>query len=895
MTSLPDAPQPIEIILPIEGMTCASCVNRIERFLKKTPGVADAAVNLATEKATITVDPALAGRDELVKAVESAGYEVKAEAVPVEGAVAASLGDEITAEDIERERAQRQTLLQALVAIGASLLFMVLMFTPQTLVAMTDLNKLILWPATFIQFWAGGRFYRAAWRAGRHGGATMDTLVAVGTSAAWGYSVFVTMWPGVIHQAGLHPETYFDSASIILGLILLGKWLETRAKGRTTGAIRRLVGLQATTARRIRDGVDEDVELALVMVGDLLRVRPGDKVPVDGVVVDGMSAVDESMLTGEPIPATKSTGDEVIGATLNTTGSFVMRATRVGRDTALARIVELVQRAQGSKAPIQRLADQISAVFVPVVLIIAAATFAIWFVFGPEPRFTLALTAFIGVVIIACPCAMGLATPTAIMVGTGKGAEAGILVRGGEALEAAGRIDTVVLDKTGTLTLGRPAVTAIIAAAGFDEARVLDMAAALETGSEHPLGEAIVRKAREAELGFGKVDGFEAVVGRGVRGSIDGADIIVGSRRMLEELGVDLAALLDPADGIAADGGTVVFVAIDGLVAGMVAITDPVKAESAEAVRDLRASGLDVWLLTGDARATAEAVARQVGIALDHVIAEVLPGDKDATVERLQAEGHRVAMVGDGINDAPALARADLGVAIGTGADVAIEASDITLVGGDPRLVGSAIALSQATIRVIRQNLFWAFAYNVLLIPIAMGVLYPAFGVTINPALAAAAMALSSVSVVTNSLRLRGVDVRPGHVTQLRRGPLGFARDATFLLIIAVIGLALAGGVLAADRAVNSSLPKVVVVAGADGTSPADLTVRAGEWTLVQFVNEDSVVREWMIDGVPNLDVVARPGQTADLRFVLDRPGTFMIMSGPAGEGEMAGTLVVTP
>jgi P-type Cu+ transporter len=896
MTSQPAAPQPIEIILPIEGMTCASCVNRIERFLKKTPGVEDAAVNLATEKATIRVDPGIAGRDELVKAVEAAGYEVRAEAPAAADGTAvgtASLELELTAEDLERERAQRETLFQALVAIGASLVFMVLMFTPQTVVAMVDINKLILIPATFIQFWAGGRFYRAAWRAGRHGGATMDTLVAVGTSAAWGYSVFVTLWPEVIHAAGLHPETYFDSATIILGLILLGKWLEARAKGRTTGAIRRLVGLQATTARRIRDGVEEDVELAVVVPGDLLRVRPGDKVPVDGVVVEGMSAVDESMLTGEPIPATKGVGDEVIGATINTTGSFVMRATRVGRDTALARIVELVQRAQGSKAPIQRLADRVSEIFVPAVLLVATATFVVWFAFGPEPRFTLALTAFIGVVIIACPCAMGLATPTAIMVGTGKGAEAGILVRGGEALEAAGGIDTVVMDKTGTLTLGRPAVTTVIPATGFDEARVLDLAAALETGSEHPLGEAIVRKARETELGFAKVDGFEAIVGRGVRGIIDGVEVLVGSRRLLEEQGIDLTGLLEPAGAIAADGGSVVFVAAGGAAAGLVAITDPVKAESAEAVRDLQAAGMVVWLLTGDARLTAEAVARQVGIPPENVIAEVLPGDKDAVIERLQAEGRKVAMVGDGINDAPALARADLGVAIGTGADVAIEASDITLVGGDPRLVGSAIALSRSTIRVIRQNLFWAFAYNVVLIPIAMGVLYPAFGITLNPALAAAAMALSSVSVVTNSLRLRGVDVRPGHVTQLRHGPLGMARDAAFLLVIAAVGLTLAGGVLAADRALDASLPKVVVTATAAGISPADVTVRAGDWTLIELVNDDSAVREWMVDGVPNLDIVARPGQTAKLRLQLAAPGSYPIMSGTAGEGEMAGMLTV--
>jgi len=895
-TRLPDNLQPIEIILPIEGMTCASCVNRIERFLKKTPGVETANVNLATERATVLVDPGTAGRDELVKAVEAAGYEVKAEAVAVEGAAAISLEDEITADDAEREREQRHTLFQAMVSIGAAVVFMVLMFLPQTVVPMTEINKLILWPATFIQFWAGGRFYRAAWRTGKHGGATMDTLVAVGTSAAWGYSVFVTMWPEVVHAAGLHPETYFDSATIILGLILLGKWLEARAKGNTTGAIRRLVGLQATTARRIRNGVDEDIPLADVIAGDLLRVRPGDKVPVDGVVVEGISAVDESMLTGEPIPSTKQAGDEVIGATLNTTGTFVMRATRVGRDTALARIVELVQRAQGSKAPIQRMADRISEIFVPAVLLTAALTFVIWFVFGPEPRLTLALTAFIGVVIIACPCAMGLATPTAIMVGTGKGAEIGILVRGGEALEAAGRIDTVVMDKTGTLTLGKPAVVAVVASEGFTEERVLDLAASLEKGSEHPLGEAIVRRARETELGFAKAEAFEAIVGRGVLGRIDGVEVVAGSRRLMTERGVDVGSLAAVADAQAAEGGTVVFVAVDGVAAGLLAISDPVKAESAEAVRELRAAGMDVWLLTGDARVTAVAVARQVGIAADHVIAEVLPGDKDATIERLQAEGHRVAMVGDGINDAPALARADLGVAIGTGADVAIEASDITLVGGDPRLVGSAIALSRSTIRIIRQNLFWAFAYNVLLIPIAMGVLYPAFGITINPALAAGAMALSSVSVVTNSLRLRKVDVRPGHVSQPRSGPLGMVRDGAFLLIVGLVGLTLAGGVLAADQAVSASLPQVVVTVKDGAFTPSDVTVGAGEWTVIELVNQDDVVRDWMVQGVANMDIVTRPGQTASLRFVLDTPGTHMVMTNGSAAGtggEMAGSLVV--
>ncbi len=894
--SLPATTQPIEIVLPIEGMTCASCVNRIERFLNKTPGVEQAAVNLATERASVFVDPAVAGRDELVKAVEAAGYEVKAEASAAEAA-GTSLEAEISADDLERERAQRHTLFQALVAIAAAVVIMVLMFTPQTLVAMGDINKLILWPATFIQFWAGGRFYRAAWRAARHGGATMDTLVVVGTSAAWGYSVFVTMWPEFVLEAGLRAESYFDSATIIVGLILLGKWLEARAKGRTTGAIRRLVGLQATTARRLRNGVEEDVDLAVVVPGDLLRVRPGDKVPVDGVVVEGTSPVDESMLTGEPIPRTKATGDEVIGSTINTTGSFVMRATRVGRDTALARIVELVQRAQGSKAPIQRMADRISEVFVPAVIAVAALTFALWFVLGPEPRLTLALTAFIGVVVIACPCAMGLATPTAIMVGTGKGAEAGILVRGGEALEIAGRIDTVVMDKTGTLTLGRPSVATIVPAPGAATDRVLDLAASLETGSEHPLGEAIVRKARESELGFHKVAGFEAIVGRGVRGTADGSEVIVGSRRLMEERGTDLSMLLASADAAAADGGSVVYVAIDGTAAGLIAISDPVKPESAAAVRELRAAGIEVWLLTGDARVTAEAVARRVGIAADHVIAEVLPEDKDTMIERLQAEGRRVAMVGDGINDAPALARADLGVAIGTGADVAIEASDVTLVGGDPRLVASAIALSRATVRVIRQNLFWAFAYNVVLIPIAMGVLYPAFGIALNPAMAAGAMALSSVSVVTNSLRLRGIDVRPGHVEQLRRGRVGMARDALFLGGVALIGLALAGGVLAADRAIDAGLPHVDVTARDMRFVPADLHVTAGEWVVLEFTNQDAVVHDWMIEGIANLDAPARPGQTAHLRFKLDTPGTYRVMCSIPGHAAagMVGTLTVDP
>ncbi len=771
---------PIELELPIEGMTCASCVARIERFLKKTPGVEDAAVNLATERATIVLDPAVAGREEAVEAIRAAGYDVRDVPTPDPEAAVGSLVAAVSGEDADRDRAQRQTLIKASVSIAGGLTIMALMFSPQTVIGLEDLNRLILGPATAIQLWAGGRFYRAAWRAGRHGSATMDTLVAVGTTAAWGYSVFVTFFPHLLGAAGLRPETYFDSATIIIGLILLGRWLEGRAKGRTTSAIRRLAGLQATTARRIQDGIETDVPLAAVVPGDLLRVRPGDRIPVDGVVVEGTSAVDESMLTGEPIPVTKRAGDEVIGATANTLGSFVMRTVKVGSDTALARIVELVQRAQGSKAPIQRLADRISEVFVPVVLVLAAVTFGAWYLGGPEPRLTLAMTAFIGVVIIACPCAMGLATPTAIMVGTGKGAEAGILIRGGEVLEAAGRLDTVVFDKTGTLTLGRPAVAGVVVApgSGFDGPRVLDLAASLERGSEHPLGEAILRRAREDELGFLATDGFEAITGRGVRGRVEGHDVVVGSPRLLADLGIDAPAPTAGPGGQpppAEDASTAVItvsVAVDGRWAGRIEITDPVRPEARQGIDELRALGLEVWLLTGDARATADAVAMAVGIPPERVVAEVLPGDKAATIARLQAAGARVAMVGDGINDAPALAQADVGIAIGTGADVAIEASDITLVGGNPRLVAASIRLSRSTIQVIRQNLFWAFAYNVVLIPVAMGALYPAFGITVSPALAAGAMALSSVSVVTNSLRLRGANVG-------LRGPAGRLEPGT--------------------------------------------------------------------------------------------------------------------
>jgi len=759
-----DATTVAEMSLPIEGMTCASCVNRIERFLRKTPGVETATVNLATEVATIRYLPDVANRATLVGAIESAGYDVRSLAPAAAGSRPATLAAEVSAGDLDRAREARALLLRASVSIVTALAIMIVMFAPQATFSVEQLNRFVLIPATFIQVWAGGRFYRAAWRAARHGTTNMDTLVAIGTTAAWAYSVVVTLWPEIVVAAGLEPVSYFDSSTIIIGLVLLGRWLEARAKGRTTGAIRRLVGLSPTTARLVRDGEDDVVALESVVPGDLLRLRPGDKIPVDGIVVEGSSAIDASMLTGEPTPVTVGPGDEVIGATLNTTGTFVMRATRVGRDTALARVVELVRRAQGSKAPIQRLADRIAEVFVPIVLLAAAATFAIWFVAGPEPRLTLALTAFISVLVIACPCAMGLATPTAIMVGTGRGAESGILIRGGEALEMAHRVDAVVLDKTGTLTLGRPTVSAVTPAGGHTVRELLDLAGSLEKGSEHPLGAAILARAREDELGFGHVSGFVALAGGGVAGTVESEtashQVLIGSRRLMIERGLDVAALELAATAAGSAGQTVAYVAIDGRLAGQIALGDPVKPTSAAAVQALAESGIEVWLVTGDARATADAVARQVGIPEAQVEAETDPEDKAATIERLQARGLVVAMVGDGINDAPAIAHADLGVAIGTGADVAIEASDVTLIGGDPRSVAVAIELSRATMAVIRQNLFWAFAYNVVLIPIAMGALYPAFGITLNPALAAGAMALSSVSVVTNSLRLRGFRAR---------------------------------------------------------------------------------------------------------------------------------------
>jgi len=751
-------PEPIELSVGVEGMTCASCVNRIERFLRNADGVTAANVNLATERATVSIDPAVAGRVEVQAAIEAAGYDVRPERP--EDATGALTLDEADPDADLRARELRDLGIRAVVSIAVAVAIMVLMLWPDALgMSMTELNWLLLIPATFVQFWAGGSFLRNAWRQARHRTVSMDTLVALGTLAAWGYSVVVTLAPSLVTEAGIEPVTYFDSSAMIIGLILTGRWMEARAKAQASGAVGALVGLGVRTARRVEGEVETDVPIEDIHPGDLVRVRPGEKVPVDGIVVSGSSSVDESMLTGEPLPVLREEGDPVIGATLNGGGTIVLRATHVGRDAVLGQIVRMVREAQGSKAPIQRVADRVTEWFVPLVIALSALTFVAWWLLGPEPALTLALVSAISVLIVACPCAMGLATPTAVMVGTGRAAEGGVLIRGGAALEMAGSIDTVVFDKTGTLTVGRPEVGAVRATAGHDEAEVIALAAAAERGSEHPLAAAVLAEAERRGTAVTEATDFNALSGLGVRARVGEHEVLVGSRAFLVGEGLDGADLKALAS-VEEMPHSIVYVAAAGAPLGAIEIADTIKPTAAEAVRELRAAGIEVHLLSGDSAAAAEAVAREVGI--DHVKAEVLPGGKAAYITSLQGDGASVAMVGDGINDAPALAQADVGIAIDSGTDVAIEASDITLVGGDPRLVGSAMRISRDTLRVIRQNLGWAFGYNIVLIPVAMGLLYPWLGLRLDPILAAAAMAFSSVSVVLNSLRLRRLPVRPG-------------------------------------------------------------------------------------------------------------------------------------
>ncbi len=737
----------------LRGMSCASCASNVETAIQSVPGVESCSVNFGTEQAAVNYDPEKTSVADIQAAVDDAGYA----AFPMQDDVLMDEDDEERRERATEERQLRRKVIFSVV-IGAVMMV-------GSIPAMTGLvipgfpmwlhNPWLQLVLTLpVMLWAGSGFFINAWKSLKHHSATMDTLVAVGTGTAYLYSLFPMLYPQWFLNQGLKPDVYFEIAAIIIALILLGNLLENRAKGQTSEAIRKLMGLQAKTARVIRNGQEMDVPIADVVVGDVILVRPGEKIPVDGEIVEGASTLDEAMVTGESVPVRKGVGDEVIGATLNKMGSFKFRATRVGKDTFLAQIVKLVQQAQGSKAPIQRLADRVTSWFVPAVIAIAILTFVLWFnIMG---NVSMALITTVGVLILACPCALGLATPTSIMVGTGKGAENGILIKGAESLELAHKIQTIVLDKTGTITQGKPTVTDYLTVKGTangNELALLKLAGSLERNSEHPLAEAVVQYALGQQVTLTAPREFEAVAGSGVQGHVDGHWVQIGTHRWMSELGIATQRLKAQWDRLETQGKTAVWMAVDGQVEALMGIADAVKPSSASAIRTLQKMGLEVVMLTGDNRRTAEVIAREVNV--QRVMAEVRPDQKADQIVKLQQEGKLVAMVGDGINDAPALAQADVGIAIGTGTDVAIAASDLTLISGDLWGIVTAIQLSRATIRNIRQNLFFAFIYNVAGIPIAAGILYPFFGWLLNPIIAGAAMAFSSVSVVTNALRLR--------------------------------------------------------------------------------------------------------------------------------------------
>ena len=733
--------------ISVGGMTCAACVRRVELALKAIDGVKDASVNLSTARATVIHEPDWGGVEVLRGVVSDTGYEFL-------GVLGESPEDPV-------EVAQKKELKELKIKFSVGVVLSLVVFTGSMQNWFPYLRSIprqvmlfcLFVLTTPVVFWVGSRFYIGAIKAAKQKTTDMNTLVAVGAFSAYFYSALVTFLPQLFVGAGIVPHVYFDGAAMIITLILLGRLLEAKAKGKTSMAIKRLMGLKPKTARVMREGKEIDIPIEAVIKGDLILVRPGEKIPTDGVIVSGSSSIDESMLTGESIPVAKEAGSNVFTATLNKSGSFTFRATRVGAETALAQIIRLVEEAQGSKAPIQRVADKVASIFVPVVFGVAMLTFLIWYFFVPEPIFSRALLNFVSVLIIACPCAMGLATPTAVMVGTGLGAENGILIKGGESLERAYKLTTIVFDKTGTLTRGEPEVTDILTEGDTEQHDVLKMAVSIEAVSEHPLAQAIIEKGRQEQLDPDRVHDFEAISGLGARAVVNGKKCLLGNLRLMEKEAVAMNGFNHKAQRLASEAKTCVFVAQAGRVVGLIALSDMPKASAPAAVSSLKGMGLKVAMITGDNEKTARAVADAVGI--DQILADVLPGDKAEEIRRLQARGQIVAMVGDGINDAPALTTADIGIAIGAGTDVAMEASDVTLIRDDLRSVPAAIRLSFQTMRVIKQNLFWAFFYNSLGIPIAAGVLYPFFGILLNPVFAAAAMAMSSVSVVSNSLRLR--------------------------------------------------------------------------------------------------------------------------------------------
>lgn len=745
---------------PIKGMHCASCVRVTERALKKVSGVKDAVVNLATEKATVTYDDKLCAEEDFAQAIKKTGYELEIH----------EKSNDIEQNEKKKElRTLRNRVIFSL-AIGGLIFWGSFPGLMETAPAFLKNFYIQLLLATPVQFWAGLPFYKATIPALRNRLANMDTLVALGTTVAYVYSAFVTLFPYSIKNANVEPVPYFDVAAVVIALILLGRYLEAKAKAGTSEAIKKLIGLQAKTARVFRSGKEIDISIDQVEIGDIIRVRPGEKIPVDGEITSGESAIDESMVTGESMPVEKTVGDSVVGATFNKSGSFLYKATKVGKDTMLSQIIKLVQEAQGSKAPIQRLADAVSSYFVPIVIMLAIATFVIWYIFGPNPVFLFAMLNTVAVLIIACPCAMGLATPTAIMVGTGKGAERGILIKDAESLEIAHKIDTVIFDKTGTITEGKPKVTDFLFMediADFEKELgwklpkdisltqyIISLVNSLEKISEHSLSEAIVHYAVKNKAKEYKVEKFQAVSGQGVLGIVDGKKVVIGTKKFMENQHIFRCAGLDQkAERLLSEAKTLVFVGVDGKNVVLIGIADTVKETAKEGIALLRNMGIEVIMITGDNQRTAQAIAQKVGIK--KILAEVLPDQKEAEVRKIQATGAKVAMVGDGINDAPALAAADIGIAIGTGTDVAIEAGDITLINKDLRSVAMAINLSKKTMRTIKLNLFWAFGYNIILIPVAMGVLFPFFNILLSPIFASVAMATSSISVVSNSLLLK--------------------------------------------------------------------------------------------------------------------------------------------